>query len=88
MVIPVLLDEPRNVPNVTDYDLTHKITYLRLLDAATEGADWREVARLVLELDPDDNPDRVRHIHDSHLARARWMTNQGYRDLLRRADAH
>ena len=83
-----ILDEPPDAPNVTDYDLAHTITYLRLLDSAADGADWREVARLVLELDPVDNPDRVRRIHDSHLARARWMTQQGYRDLLRRADAH
>ena len=83
-----ILDEPPDAPNVTDYDLAHKITYLRLLDAAADGADWREIARLVLELDPDDDPDRVRRVHDSHLARARWMTEQGYRDLLRRADSH
>jgi hypothetical protein len=24
-------------------------------------------------------------VHDSHLARARWMAEQGYRDLLRSA---
>lgn len=30
---------------LTDYDEEHLITYLRLLDAAEEGADWREVSR-------------------------------------------
>ena len=30
---------------LTAYDEEHIITYLRLLDADAEGADWREVAR-------------------------------------------
>ncbi len=85
MSAPVLLDQPPDARHVTDYDLAHKITYLRLLDAAAEQADWREVARLVLGLDPEGEPERARRIHDSHLARARWMTEKGYRDLLRRA---
>jgi uncharacterized protein (DUF736 family) len=59
------------------------VTYLRLLDADAEGADWREVARVVLHIDPDREPDRARHAFDSHLARAKWMTEHGYRDLLR-----
>jgi predicted SprT family Zn-dependent metalloprotease len=80
-----LLDQPPDVPHVTDYDLAHKVVYLRLLDAAAEGADWREVARIVLGLDPATDPDRAQRIHDSHLKRARWMTEAGYRDLLRRA---
>lgn len=76
------LDAPPAEPTVTTYDLAHKVIYLRLLDAAAEGADWREVARIVLGLDPECDPERVRRIHDSHLARARWMTESGYRDLL------
>jgi hypothetical protein len=78
-----ILETPPDEPRVTSYDLAQKILYLRLLDAAAEGADWREVARIVLGLDPDRDPDRARRIHDSHLARARWMTEAGYRDLLR-----
>jgi hypothetical protein len=34
-------------------------------------------------IDPDREPGRARHVHDSHLARARWMTHTGYRHLLR-----
>ena len=30
----------------------HFVTYLRLLDADAEGADWHEVARIVLHRDP------------------------------------
>ena len=70
-------------PALTGYDQEHLVTYLRLLDADTEGADWREVARIVLHIDPDREPDRARHAFDSHLARAKWMTEHGYRDLLR-----
>ncbi|MGP9812938.1 DNA -binding domain-containing protein [Rhodopseudomonas sp. NSM] len=68
---------------VTPYDQLHLITYLRLLDAEAEGADWREVARIVLHLDPDRYPAASRRSFESHLARARWMTSVGYRHLLR-----
>jgi hypothetical protein len=46
------------------------------------GADWREVSRM-LHIDPEQDADRARRAFDSHLARARWMTQQGYRHLLR-----
>jgi len=36
------------------------VTYLRLLDADAEGADWREVTRVVLHLDPEQESDRAR----------------------------
>ncbi|MDU6747906.1 MAG: DUF2285 domain-containing protein, partial [Bradyrhizobium sp.] len=32
---------------LTVYDEEHVITYLRMLDADAEGADWREVAKVV-----------------------------------------
>jgi len=57
--------------------------YLRLLDAATDGADWREVVSVLFGLDPAREPERARRVHDSHLARARWMTTDGYRLLVR-----
>jgi hypothetical protein len=69
---------------LTDYDREHLVTYLRLLDAAGEGAPWDEVARVVLGLDPTADPEAARRSHDSHLARARWISDHGYRDLLRR----
>jgi hypothetical protein len=43
---------------------------MRLLDADAEGADWREVARIVPHIDPDREPDRARQAFESHLARA------------------
>jgi hypothetical protein len=68
---------------LTVYVEEHIITYLRLQDADAEGADWREVARIILHLDPDREPDRARRAFESHLARAKWMTEHGYRQVLR-----
>ena len=76
------LDEPPESAALTDYDRAHAKLYLRLLDAAADGADWREVVSVLFEIDPADDPERARHIHDTHLARARWMTEHGYRQLL------
>ena len=45
---------------LTVYDEQHMITYLRLLDADADGADWREVAQIVLHIDPTQEPDRAR----------------------------
>ena len=70
-------------PAVTTYDEEHIVTYLRLLDADAEGADWRDVSRIVLRIDPDNEADCARVAFESHLSRARWITEQGYRHLLR-----
>ena len=48
-----------------------------------EGAGWREIARMVLRLDREYECYRVRKAFDSHLSRAKWMTEHGYRHLLR-----
>jgi hypothetical protein len=40
-------------PTLTMHDEEHIITYLRLLDADAEGADWRDVSRIVLHIDQD-----------------------------------
>jgi hypothetical protein len=70
---------------LTRYDQEHLVTYLRLLDADAEGAEWTEVARIVLYIDPLQEPERARRAWESHLARAKWMTEHGYRDLLKAA---
>ena len=73
---------------LTAYDQEHLVTYLRLLDAETDGADWREVALAVLHIDADREPARARRSWESHLSRAHWMTEHGYRHLLRLAQIH
>jgi hypothetical protein len=71
---------------LTTYDQQHVVTYTRLLQAESEGADWREVARIVLLIDPEREPDRARNAYLSHLQRAKWVTEQGR--LLRGAGAN
>jgi hypothetical protein len=80
---PDVADTAPTDSTLTDYDRQHFVTYLRLLDADDEGADWREVAGIVLHIDPDREPARARTAFDSHLARAKWMTEHGYRHVLR-----
>ncbi|MCK1743756.1 DUF2285 domain-containing protein [Bradyrhizobium sp. 139] len=80
---PDVADSAPTDPALTSYDEEHLVTYWRLLDAAADGADWKEVARIVLHIDPDCEPVRSRTAFDSHLARARWLADHGYRHLLR-----
>ncbi|WP_051334188.1 DUF2285 domain-containing protein [Mesorhizobium sp. WSM3224] len=67
---------------LTGYAEERLLTYIRLLDAAAEDADWREVARIVLHINPEKEPERAFRARETHLARARWMTTNGYRYLL------
>ena len=67
---------------LTGYDEQHVVTYLRLLDAERDGAEWQEVARLVLHIDPAQEPMRARRSWETHLARAHWMTESGFTYLL------
>ncbi|MET4036371.1 MULTISPECIES: DUF2285 domain-containing protein [unclassified Bradyrhizobium] len=80
---PDVADVAPHEPVLTTYDEQDLVTYWRLLDAEADGADWKEVTRIVLHIDPDREPDRARNAFDSHLARAKWMADHGYRDLLR-----
>jgi hypothetical protein len=54
-------------PLLTGYDMNHLVTYLRIFDADAEGADWRAAARIVLNLDVENDPYRLSGA--SHLAR-------------------
>ena len=79
----VIADEAPSEPVVTGYDKAHAKLYLRLLDADDEGAAWQEVAKVLLSVNPALEPDRARRRHQSHLARARWMTEHGYLQILK-----
>ncbi|MDT9600422.1 DNA -binding domain-containing protein [Sphingosinicella rhizophila] len=85
---PTVAETAPTSPVLTGYDEAHAITYLRLLDAEEAGADWKEVARNVLRLDPCRDEHGARRTYESHLARARWMTTSGYRHLLRGGPPH
>lgn len=77
------LDEPPSSPTLTEYDRAHFKLYMRLLDAQADGADWQEAVSVLFGIDHERESERARHIHDTHLARAHWMTEHGYRQLLR-----
>jgi hypothetical protein len=79
---PAFAETAPEVEELTAYDIHHLVTCLRLLDADDEGADWQEVARVVLALDPEGDEVRAKRTWVSHLARARWMAREGHRLLL------
>lgn len=81
--VPAFFDEPPSSEGLTDYDRKHMVLYMRLIDSARDGANWQEVVQVLFGLDPATNSDRCRKVYDMHLARARWMTEQGYRELAR-----
>lgn len=81
---PKIADFAPNAPQLTLYDEQHAVTYMRLLDAEADNADWREVARIVLGIDATLDPDRARRTFESHLARAKWAARHGFRHLLQR----
>jgi hypothetical protein len=69
-------------PDLTAYDRDQMPTYLRLIDAADDGADWREAVEIIFGVDPNADLERARATYDSHLARARWISAQGYQSLV------
>lgn len=79
---PNVADEVPWSDRITPYDEQHYVTYMRLLDAAAEGADWQEVAPIVLHRDPAAEPERTHHCWEDHLKQAKWMTETGYLKIL------
>ncbi len=77
-----MADEVPWADGITAYDRDHFPTYLRLLDATAENAAEDEIVRIVLGVDPAREPERAHRMFESHLKRARWMTEVGYRYLL------
>jgi hypothetical protein len=89
MLEPPVRDEAPTDDAITDYDQMLFVTYLRLLDAEADGsATWEEVCRIVLRIDPAREPARARRAYDTHMARARWMTEVGWRHLMRMSRLH
>lgn len=79
---PDVADEAPTSPILTGYDEERLLTYLRLLQAEIDNADWREVAKIVLHIDPEKEPDRAFRAWETHLARAHWMRTKGYSYLI------
>ncbi len=80
---PPIADSAPSEALLTDYDRAHTATYLRLLDAAEEGAPWEEASRIVLGIDPHREPARAKRAYETHLARAQWLTQHGYKEFLK-----
>lgn len=49
-------DRAPDAPEITDYDRLVAATYLRLVDAAADGADWREVVHNLFGRDASVDP--------------------------------
>ena len=75
-------DRAPDAPEITDYDRAVAPTYLRLLDAAGDGADWREVVSMLFGRDASIDPEGALEAYETHLARARWIAAQGYREMV------
>jgi hypothetical protein len=80
---PDVSDTAPSDPVLTGYDEEHVITYLRLLDADAAGADCATSHASCCIFDPEHESDRARRAFDSHLSRAKWMTERSYRHRLR-----
>ena len=57
--------------------MPHITTYAVLLMAEAEGASWRHIARVTLNIDPEREPEKARRAWTSHLARAQWLSTTG-----------
>jgi len=79
---PSIDDEAPSPDHITDYDRRHFATYLSLLYAAGEGENNQEMARNILRIDPEKEPQRAHQALESHLKRARWLAERGYQSLL------
>lgn len=76
------LDEPPGGAALTAYDRAHLKLYLRLLDAEAEGADWHDVVKALFGLSASAEPERAARVYTAHLARAKWMAQNGFSELL------
>ena len=65
---PQVADTAAEEPFLTGYDMTHLVTYLRLLDADEEEGDWREVTAIVLKLEVQRIRSGPRVMGDPHCA--------------------
>lgn len=65
---------------ITGYDRAHFKLYLRLLDAEAHKIHWKTAASKIMGLESDEPS--TKSCWQSHLRRAKWMSNSGYRRLL------
>jgi len=78
---PAVADLAPDAPELTVYDEEHAVTYMRMLDAEAEGADWREVCRIVLKIDPEHYPSPCGRAPTGR--RRAWRTREADRSARR-----
>ena len=50
--------------------------------ARSKGASEADLVQIIVETDPEKKPEKATQSMRSHLERARWMTEEGYRGLF------
>ena len=75
-------EPPENSPTLTQRDHDYAVLYLQILDAAKAGVSWQVVARDVLKLGTASDTVAARGVYDQFFARAKWMTEVGYKFLI------
>lgn len=80
-----LADTPPECDSLTEYDRAQLKLYARLLDAEVDGAALSEIVLYLFGIDASREPKRAQRVHESHLKRAHWIAQQGYRELLPKA---
>ncbi|HVJ34894.1 MAG TPA: DUF2285 domain-containing protein [Terriglobia bacterium] len=73
----VLTDEAPSVDALTAYDEAHMAVYLQLLYGTAEGYSISRLAREAFDIDVGAEPERAEKIVNSHLRRAKWLTEGG-----------
>ena len=79
---PPLAEKAPRSPTITAYDEAHFAIYLRLLDAKSKAASEDAMLDIILDAAPGMNRDKALRALVSHLKRAVWMSDEGYRSLL------
>ncbi|MER2537594.1 MAG: DUF2285 domain-containing protein [Rhizobiaceae bacterium] len=82
MIKEDIADQPPGGATLTSYDRAHLKLYLRLLDAEAEEADWKEVVEVLFGICPKSEPERAHRVYAAHMSRAKWMTQNGYGEIL------
>jgi len=80
----LIADEAPWSDQINAYDEAQFRLYLRLLDAVDAKASNTEICKVLFGIDAEREPVRAQKCIQSHLRRARWMTEHGYRELLQR----
>lgn len=80
--VRVLSDEAPTADALTAYDEMNFAIYLSLLHASAEGMGEDQMSQVILGIDPNAEPTRAEKALKSHLDRARWLSESGYRHML------